>query len=77
MEWCSALVHPNTPDPRNPANYRVIALQSVVLKVLCKVLNGRLPDWSETCQMSRIVLDLTVLVWTIFMSFAVLLEPEN
>jgi len=80
-EWCSALVHPilkpNIPDPRNPANYRGIALQSVVLKVLCKVLNGRLPDWSETCQMSRIVLDLTVLVWTIFMSFAVLLEPEN
>ena len=30
---------------RNPASYRGIALQSVVLKVLCNV---RLPDWSET-----------------------------
>ena len=39
---------PNTPDPRNPANYRGIALQSVVLKVFCKVLNARLSDWSET-----------------------------
>ena len=51
-EWCSALVHPilkpNTPYPRNPANYRGIALQSVVFKVLCKVLNARLSDWSET-----------------------------
>ena len=51
-EWCSALVHPtlkpNIPDPRNPANYRGIALQSVVFKVLCKVLNARLSDWSET-----------------------------
>ena len=51
-EWCSALIHPilkpNTPDPRNPANYRGIALQSVVLKVFCKVLNARLSDWSET-----------------------------
>ena len=41
-EWCSALIHPilkpNTPDPRN---YRGIALQSVVLQVLCKVLNAR------------------------------------
>ena len=51
-EWCSALVHPilkpNIPDPRTPANYRGIALQSVVFKVLCKVLNARLSDWSET-----------------------------
>ena len=41
-ECCSALIHPilkpNTPDPRN---YRGIALQSVVLQVLCKVLNAR------------------------------------
>ena len=38
LEWCSALVHPilkpNTPDPRN---YRGIAVQSVVLQVLCKL----------------------------------------
>ena len=51
-KWCSALVHPilktNTPDPRNPANYRGIALQSAVLKVLCKVLDARLSHWSET-----------------------------
>ena len=37
-EWCSALVHPilkpNIPGPRTPANYRGIALQSVVFKVL-------------------------------------------
>jgi len=32
-----------------------------------------------SCQMSRVVLDvdLTIPVWTIFLSFAVLLEPEN
>ena len=51
-DWCSALIHPilkpNTTDPRNPINYRGIALQSVVLKVFCKVLNARLSDWSET-----------------------------
>ena len=51
-DWCSALIHPilkpNTTDPRNPVNYRGIALQSVVLKVFCKVLNARLSDWSET-----------------------------
>jgi len=51
-EWCSALVHPilkpNIPDPRNPANYRGIALQSVLFKVLCNILNARLSDWSET-----------------------------
>ena len=29
-------------------NYHGIALQSVVLKVFCKVLNARLSDWSET-----------------------------
>jgi len=69
-EWCSALIHPilkpNTPDPRNPANYRGIALQSVVLEVFCKVLNARLSDWSER---NRMVLDLTVPVWTIFCHF--------
>ena len=27
--------------------------------------------------MSRVVSDLTIPVWTIFLSFAVLLEPEN
>ena len=47
-----ALIHPilkpNTTDPRTPVNYRGIALQSVVLKVFCKVLNARLSDWSET-----------------------------
>ena len=51
-DWCSALIHPilkpNTTDPRNPVNYRGIALQSVVLKVFCKILNARLSDWSET-----------------------------
>ena len=77
-KWCSALIHPtlkpNTPDPRNPANYRGIALQSVDLKV---------PKFSmldfptglrqiTSCQMSRIVLDLTIPVWTIFLSFAVI-----
>ena len=81
-EWCSALIHSilrlNTPGPRNPANYRGIALQSVVLKVLCKMLDF-LTGLSQitSCQMSRMVLDLTVPVWTILLSFAVLLEPEN
>jgi len=46
-EWCSALIHPilkpNTPDLRK---YRGIALQSVVLQVLCKVLNARLSETS-------------------------------
>ena len=50
-DWCSALIYPilkpNTADPRNPVNYRGIALQSVVLKVFCKFLNARLSDWSE------------------------------
>ena len=83
-EWCSALVHPilkpNIPDPRNPANYRGIALQSVVFKVLCNVLNARLSDWSETNYIlsdEQSCLDLTIPVCTIFLSFAVLLEPEN
>ena len=83
-EWCSALLHPilkpNIPDPRNPANYRSIALQSVVLKVLCKVLNARLSTGLRqitSYQMSRVVFDLTIPVWTIFLSFTVLLEPEN
>jgi len=33
------------PDSRTPANYRGIALQSVVFKVLCKVLIAKLSDW--------------------------------
>ena len=76
-EWCSALIHPilkpNTPDPRNPANYRGIALQSVVLKVLCKMLDF-LTGLSQitSCQMSRMVLDLTVPVWTIFVICSVI-----
>ena len=80
MEWCSALVHPNTPDPRNPANYRDIALQSVVLKSFVKFSMLDFPTGLRqipSCQMSRVVLDLTIPVWTIFLSFAVLLEPEN
>ena len=48
--WCSALIHPilkpNMPDPRNPANYRGIALQSTVLKAFCKILNCRLTSYS-------------------------------
>ena len=48
-DWCSALIHPilkpNTTDLRN---HHGIALQSVVLKVFCKVLNARLSEWSET-----------------------------
>ena len=50
--WCSALIHPilkpNTPDPRNPANYRGIALQSTVLKAFCKILNNRVTSWLES-----------------------------
>ena len=42
------ILKPNTTDPRNPINYHGIALQSVVLKVFCEVLNARLFDWSET-----------------------------
>jgi len=80
-EWCSALVHPilkpNTPDPRTPANYRGIALQSVVF-VKFSMLDFQTGLRQITsCQMSRVILDLTIPVWTIFLSFAVLLEPEN
>jgi len=40
-------------DPKQLRQYMIvlfsdsIALQSVVLKVLCKVLNARLSDWPE------------------------------
>ena len=43
---------PGNPTPQiletHAVNYRGIALQSVVLKVSCKVFNVRLSDWSET-----------------------------
>jgi len=68
-EWYSAPIHPilkpNTPDPRN---YRRIALQSVVLQVLCKVLNARLSktNYILSDEQNCFRLDLTIPVWTIF-----------
>jgi len=68
-EWCSALIHPilkpNTPDPKNPANYRGIVLQfkvlsskSIVKFSMLEFLTGLRQVTSS--QISRIVLDLTV-----------------
>ena len=64
------ILKPNTTDPRNPINYHGIALQTVVLKVFCEVLNaGSLTGQRQTgfYYVNKMVLGLTIPVWIIFL----------
>ena len=50
--WRKVLITPlaenKSGDLGDPGNYRGISLQSVILKVLCTILNNRLASWLES-----------------------------
>ncbi len=53
--WKKGIINPIpknvTADPRVPLNYRGITLSPVMYKLYCGVLNNRLSDWAENCDM--------------------------
>ena len=49
--WSQSVIQPipkTGGDPFNPADYRGISLQSIVMKVFCSILNNRLCDYLES-----------------------------
>ncbi len=53
--WQKGIINPipkcSTSDARVPLNYRGITLASCVYKVYCSVLNQRLSEWAEGCEL--------------------------